>query len=264
METEDSATLPDVPTTQDICMPSKGNLINALIWIVKGLAMRGFRELDLWVEKIIWLLKEDAVGKEVVKSFHHLVADDPYSLNEESFCRFMILYRQRLFLILVDKLVSGYRSSASQQIQFNFIGALSSQLKHVPSEILFIKIDNVLPLLVASLKCNSSSQVLLSTLNALTEMMQSPDTKKKLTEYCQDLVPQLTRLAQFKDSMDVRKVSLECLRKCARAPPHITLPLRDTVAENLLPCLDDPKRLVRQEAMITRSIWVLIGAPGGL
>lgn len=45
--------------------------------------------------------------------------------------------------MVVDKLVAGYRSASSQAIQFNFIRALSSQLKHVPSEILFMKIDSV-------------------------------------------------------------------------------------------------------------------------
>lgn len=45
--------------------------------------------------------------------------------------------------MVVDKLVSSYRAATSQQVQFNFIRALSSQLKHVPSEILFMKIDSV-------------------------------------------------------------------------------------------------------------------------
>ncbi|ODN03000.1 MMS19 nucleotide excision repair protein [Orchesella cincta] len=242
----------------------KSNVINALIWIVKGLAMRGFGELDYWVDKIIRLLNDKVLGVDAVNHFHFLVADDPHSLNPESFCMFRFLYKQRLFQTSVDKLVSGYRIASSQPVQFNFIRALSSQLKHVPSEILFLEIDSVLPLLVASLKCNSSSQVLLSTLNALMEMMNSQDTKHKLTEYCHDLVPQLTLLAQNNPSMDVRRTSLSCLRRCTKAPTHIILPLRDGVIDNLVPCLDDPKRLVRKEAIKTRSLWILISAPGGL
>lgn len=62
---------------------------------------------------------------------------------------------------------------------------------------------------MASLKCNASSQVLLSTLTALTEMMQSPDTKHKLTEYCHDLVPQLTKLARNKNSMVRRTMKIQ-------------------------------------------------------
>ncbi|CAL8089024.1 unnamed protein product [Orchesella dallaii] len=194
---------PSETTEESSCISCDGktNVINALIWIVKGLAMRGFGNLDYWVDKIIRLLNDETLGVYAVNHFHFLVADDPYSLNPESFCIFRFLYKQRLFQTSVDKLVSGYRSAPSQAVQFNFIRALSSQLKHVPSEILFLEIDSVLPLLVASLKCNSSSQVLLSTLNALMEMMNSQDTKHKLTEYCHDLVPQLTLLAQNNRSM---------------------------------------------------------------
>lgn len=34
------------------CTNSEVNLINALIWIVKALAMRSHGDLDLWVEKV--------------------------------------------------------------------------------------------------------------------------------------------------------------------------------------------------------------------
>lgn len=70
-------------------------------------------------------------------------------IEYNSFCMsvvfsfFRLFYKQRIFLMVVDKLVAGYRSASSQAIQFNFIRALSSQLKHVPSEILFMKIDSV-------------------------------------------------------------------------------------------------------------------------
>ncbi len=100
------------------CTKSEVNLINALIWIVKALGMRSHRDLDSWVEKvylkedlcfilqtlksastsnihhnvffncsqIMHLLRDETLGEEVIKNIAFLVADDPYSLNEESFC----------------------------------------------------------------------------------------------------------------------------------------------------------------------------------
>jgi hypothetical protein len=61
----------------------------------------------------------------------------------------------------------------------------------------------VFPLLVASLKFNSSAPVVLSTLIAFTEMMNNSDeeTEERLVEYFNDIVPELVKLAGFTESM---------------------------------------------------------------
>lgn len=53
------------------------------------------------------------------------------------------LYKQRCFQMSVPKLVLGYREAKSETAKANFIQALSSQLKHIPKEILAMEIENV-------------------------------------------------------------------------------------------------------------------------
>ncbi len=61
----------------------------------------------------------------------------------------------------------------------------------------------VFPLLVASLKLETSTPVVLSTMKAFTEMLQNSneETNKKLVEYSYDIVPQLVKLAGFTGNM---------------------------------------------------------------
>ncbi|XP_021958376.1 MMS19 nucleotide excision repair protein homolog isoform X2 [Folsomia candida] len=236
-----------------------------LTWITKGLAMRGIQDLSTWLGRLINLLNSNIVGTVAADGFGILLCDDEVSLNPKSHCKFRFLYKQRLFQTSVPRLVTGYRGSKSNMAKANFIKALSCQLKHIPSSILGMEMESVFPLLVASLKLDTSAPLVSSTLKAFTEMLQNSDeeTDKKLIEYCYDIVPQLVKLAGFPGNMEVRCMALQCLLKCAKCPSHVVLPLRAKVIDDLGQCVDDHKRLVRKEARTARNAWILLGAAGG-
>ncbi|OXA50314.1 MMS19 nucleotide excision repair protein [Folsomia candida] len=224
-----------------------------------------FESLLKRVETLINLLNSNIVGTVAADGFGILLCDDEVSLNPKSHCKFRFLYKQRLFQTSVPRLVTGYRGSKSNMAKANFIKALSCQLKHIPSSILGMEMESVFPLLVASLKLDTSAPLVSSTLKAFTEMLQNSDeeTDKKLIEYCYDIVPQLVKLAGFPGNMEVRCMALQCLLKCAKCPSHVVLPLRAKVIDDLGQCVDDHKRLVRKEARTARNAWILLGAAGG-
>ncbi|XP_037079500.1 MMS19 nucleotide excision repair protein homolog [Pollicipes pollicipes] len=64
--------------------------------------------------------------------------------------------------------------------------------------------------------------------------------------------------------LETRAGALRCLGALARLKPHVLLPLKPQVLRELAACLDDKKRIVRQQAVEARNLWFLLGAPGGL
>ena len=63
-------------------------------------------------------------------------------LNESEFHRF--LYKQRIFLSSVPKLVSAYRNTSPEDpVRVNYIRALSCQLCHVSQTVLHMELNNV-------------------------------------------------------------------------------------------------------------------------
>ncbi|MPC17387.1 MMS19 nucleotide excision repair [Portunus trituberculatus] len=61
----------------------------------------------------------------------------------------------------------------------------------------------------------------------------------------------------------VRTKALECLDALATLPTTSLLPYRDDVLQGLKAALDDHKRVVRHAAASTRTVWIMVGAPGG-
>lgn len=59
-------------------------------------------------------------------------------------------------------------------------------------------------------------------------------------------------------------LALKSLGQLTDAPKIVVLPLRSRVVFQLIPCLDDRKRLVRREAALARHKWIMLGQPGGL
>jgi DNA repair/transcription protein MET18/MMS19 len=257
-------------------------LIILFTTVVKALAMRGIPDLTKWVDKIVTLLDHPEFGLMLSNELPTIMTECNFSLNSKSFCRFRFLYRQRLFLESVPKLVGAYQRSSKDSgvIRANYMRALSSQLKHVPGPVLQTQINTVFPLLMASLTVDSNTnegsnvEMLMSTLTALFDFFKSKSEESSLgaegqeqetlIEYFHDMVPRLLTLVKFKPSMDVRMLALKCLRCCARLPTHVVLPMKPTVTIDLKSALDDPKRLVRREAQATINIWILVGAPGGV
>lgn len=60
----------------------------------------------------------------------------------------------------------------------------------------------------------------------------------------------------------VRITALLCLKQyTVNYPIYKLLPFKQEVTHQLIDALDDPKRLVRKEAVASRSSWILLDAP---
>lgn len=75
------------------------------------------------------------------------------------------------------------------------------------------------------------------------------------------LIEKLLKLSKFNTSMDIRISAIECIRSMTSYPPYLLTAVKQDVLMGLITALDDHKRLVRAEAVKTRTAWFLLGSP---
>lgn len=182
----------------------------------------------------------------------------------------------------MPKLVSTYQT-AKEEVKINYLLASTQLMKGIPKHILLSEISSVAILLVHSLD-SEKPQILSLSLDVLTSLLE--DKEDILSQHVQSFIEKLLRLSKFKENMKIRINALKCLFFYAFYPTVILLPyklkvniktrnirmLRDLnwyffiiifqVLRELESCLDDRKRLARNEAVKARNRWYLVGAPG--
>lgn len=247
----------DTLDQDDIPVMKTTNAINLFAWLTKALVMRGHRQTDIWVGKLIGMLSRDAVGTCVAEGFKLIMTQNEEYMNSDNFSNVRVLYRQRFFQT-VPKLVEHYHQAA-ESVRCNFLIALAYMLQGVPRVVLTMSLLELIPLLVESLG-HSKVVLLLSILEILCDLLES---KHPILEgHIQTFLPRFLKLTRFQDSLKVRIAALQCVLQMCNYPTPLLLPYKQQTVHELGSCLDDPKRLVRQKAVSTRSRWYLIGASG--
>ncbi|PNF31558.1 hypothetical protein B7P43_G00763 [Cryptotermes secundus] len=250
-------TLLDTLDQDDIPVMKATNAVNLFAWLTKALVMRGHRQTDIWVGKLIAMLSHDAVGTCVAEGFKLIMIQNEEYMNSDNYGNIRILYRQRFFQTFPE-LVEHYHHAA-QPVRCNFLIALAYMLQGVPRVVLTMSLPELIPLLVESLE-QSKVVLLLSILEILRDLLESKHSV--LEGHIQTFLPRFLKLTRFQDSLKVRIAALQCALQMCNYPTHLLLPYKQQTVHELGSCLDDPKRLVRQQAVSTRSRWYLIGASG--
>jgi DNA repair/transcription protein MET18/MMS19 len=250
------ATLTDTIDRDDAPVIQATNAVSSFSWLTKALIMRGHRQVDTWIDKLVGMLSHGNLGTTVAEGFKLIMAQNEEYLNSDNYCNVRILYRQRFFQT-VPKLVEHYHRAADP-VRCNFLIALAYMLQGVPRVILTVSLPELIPLLVESME-QREVVLLLSTLEILQDLMESK--QPVLEEHIQTFLPRFLKLTRFPDSLKVRITALRCMLQLCNYPTVILLPYKQQTIHELGFCLDDPKRLVRQQAVSTRSCWFLIGAP---
>lgn len=65
----------------------------------------------------------------------------------------------------------------------------------------------------------------------------------------------------FPITQKVRITALNLLHDITKYPTFVLLPYKFDVVLDLATALDDPKRLVRNAAVLTRNAWYMVGSP---
>lgn len=122
-------------------------------------------------------------------------------------------------------------------------------------------------------------EVCLNIENKLYNLIK--DNKELMEQYLEVFLPRFLKLAKFKPDLvsvfyytlflnvlntfffqKIRVISLKCLQLYVyNFPLYKLIPHKQNVTNCLMECLDDHKRIVRQQAVETRSAWILLDAP---
>ncbi|XP_069704917.1 MMS19 nucleotide excision repair protein homolog isoform X1 [Periplaneta americana] len=231
------------------------NATTLILWITKALVLRGHKSVESWADKLVILLEHPLVGAVAAEGFRLVMDHDEY-LSSGNHCIIRILYRQRFFQV-IEKLVKHY-DETEDCVRTNFLIALTYLLQGVPNVVLGLGLSEYVPLLKEALE-QTEVVLLLSAMQTLSDLLESKQSA--LEDHIHTFLLHFLRLTKFKDSMKVRIAALQCVAHICNYPTHLLLPLKHQTVQQLTSCLDDHKRLVRQQAVATCSCWHLVGAP---
>ncbi|XP_067037088.1 MMS19 nucleotide excision repair protein homolog isoform X2 [Acropora muricata] len=226
------------------------------LWLTKAVVIRSHALAPKFIEMVLSLMKDREVGRLAADGFYIIVADFDEVMNVKMHANCRMMYRQRLFMEVSQKLIEGF-NSAQPEFKHHHLCALSHLLSWIPKQVLLSEVPRLMPLLVQSLSCDEQS-LKLSTLHTMYSLMF--DAPEIIARQVTSLVPILLRLSQFQISMKIRMESLKCLGAMTTLPHHVVYPYKTKVCKTLADSVDDKKRLVRKEAVKCRNKWYLLGS----
>ncbi|KAK3876843.1 hypothetical protein Pcinc_018392 [Petrolisthes cinctipes] len=247
-------------------------------WTCKALILRGAEEWKQWCARMQELLNDALIGMEAAHNFGTIVKDHDYALTSHTHANIRLLHKQRFFESVVGPLVELFSTTNDIKTKSCALVAIASLLPWLPHIVLNAHIQKLLPVLLQGLNTSDFSKIgeasinmerndarcgsetRLSTLTTLASLlMQNASPAERHTS---TLISFLMPLTTY-HPLTVRVKALECLAALVTLPVSVILPYRNEVVRGLRSALDDRKRVVRQAATHTRSLWILVGAPGG-
>ena len=173
-------------------------------------------------------------------------------LNFEKLFHFSALARQKIFNLTKPSLIKGFKENRHPSLHLK---ALICQLPYVPKFTLAHEISDLLPLLFHGLE-GSDDLLTLASLSCLQDLVEHDP--KKFGSYLSTLLPLWMKIAKDKSkAIQLRIKALECIKAATKVETKDLVPYKREVIRELVPALDDHKRLVRQAATSARNSWCI-------
>lgn len=255
--------LTDEQVLKNCCLNDKSPInLEIVAWSCKGLLMRNSNSIANKLEEFVTLLKDQDAGSYVAKVFEVFSIDVNIMTKLKTapwINDIKLLYKQKLFSNVMDKLLSQYREIEDVNIKSHYLTATSMLIKNTPNNVVVPFINELFPLLLKSLEL-PNSDVRASALHTLIDTTEK--NSKLIAEHAQALVPLLLELtkASNHNTPRVRLLSLRLLQLFTLALPlNYCLQFRDDVINGLTRALSDNKRIVRKQCIDTRQSYFELG-----
>ena len=80
------ATLMDTVDRYDAPVMQATNAVSSFSWLTKALIMRGHRQADMWIDKLVGMLSHGTLGTMVAEGFKLIMAQNEEYLNFDNYC----------------------------------------------------------------------------------------------------------------------------------------------------------------------------------
>jgi len=242
---------PDVP------LEKRRKALLGWIWITKALLVTGHPEGVPYAERLFDVFGDKDISWDAARAVGEIAAADKV-LTKKNNAIVKILYAQRYFHGLVDKVVEGAKVGDDPERQNTYLVALTALIKPLPKTVYASTLPKLMPLLLRGLDLPDAEirANIIDTLLATADTTAEKNTT--VSEHAASLVSTMLKNSMIKDSPSVR-LRVSALRYLAVLPSLVRYdvlhPQKPTVIRELAKVLDDPKRVVRKEAVEARTNW---------
>jgi hypothetical protein len=274
----------------------KEKIIKIMSWLSKGLIIRGFYKysdqiISLFCD-LLFIPDFYNFSKFISLGFDIIMSDDTFVLSKDSSIRFQVLFKQRIFSFVLNKLfknieIEKINSNNNNNIEIEKINLnnnnieiekinsnnnieieknnnnnessiliiISTMIKNISTIVLLNEFDRVFPFVLKSLK-SENKFVLISSLSTLLILLKNANTQ--MVDHLHSIMNILLRLSSFNDSMDVRFISIECILEIQNYSFKDIFRFKELVVLGLEKSLDDKKRKIRNLSVKCRNNWIVM------
>ncbi|XP_011072433.1 MMS19 nucleotide excision repair protein homolog isoform X2 [Sesamum indicum] len=262
------------------------NTVIGLAWIGKGLLMRGHekvKDITMTLLSFLTLDCEAGVSKQFQNlaevldeegvhqlmkcagdAFHIIMSDSGECLNRMYHATVRPLYKQRFFSTIMPILLSLVVKSESSFVRSMLYRAFAHVVSDTPLTAILGEAKKLFPILLECLstlsKDVSDKGIIYSVLLVISGILLDKNGQEAAVENASSIVNQLIELTAYPHMMAVRETAIQCLVAVSELPHARVYPLRTKVLRTISKALDDPKRIVRQEAVRCRQAWASIAS----
>lgn len=178
-----------------------------VFWIAKAMLLR-LSSIQEILDRVLSLLSDGRRGSASARGFGTLLASDEL-VSKTHGAVIRLLSKQRVFGICSSRIATEFRV-AKAPAKPNYLVALSGLLKHVPTDIMMMEIDTLIPLLLQSLDL-PDQELKAATIESLVGISQ--ESPGAIEGHMSMLVGRLLQAAADpQENMVVRAAHPRCLQ----------------------------------------------------
>jgi DNA repair/transcription protein MET18/MMS19 len=240
---------------------ARKNAINTWISVTRALLVRSHPSANAFIDHLFELLDDNTVDWDAARAIGLLASEDTV-LTKRNNAVLKILHVQKYFNAVMPRLLEGVKGtsgvSQGSRRETAYLVALAHLINVVPKAVYVTQMPSLMPILLRGLDLADPS-IRSHIINTLSNNIEvTPAVKDAVSMYASTLVLAMLKNCMYSEMRDPR-VRAAALKYLALLPGTVRYdllhPYKTRVLKDLAKVLDDPKRAVRKEAVITRTNW---------